>query len=232
MQQIHDALWVHEDSMQLAGVDLLLRMTVARLANGGLWVHSPTALSTDLQRDVEALGPVTALVAPSNGHNRWLQEWARAYPNATPYVARGIPQKLPRLAVFRLIDEHAAALWSDDLDCLVMEGVPLFDECVFLHRPSRSLIVTDLVQNHRGQEHTGIARIISKLVMEPMGFKDICTAPPLRFKFVVKDRPAFLAFLDKVQAWDFDRIIVTHGDVIEADAKATFARLCEQLSKG
>ncbi len=111
-----------------------------------------------------------------------------------------------------------------------MDGVPFFGESLFLHRASSSLIVTDLVQNHRGQEHTGLAKVMSKLVLEPIGFKDICLAPPLRLKFMIKDRPAFVAFINAIQAWDFDRIIVTHGDIIEDDAKGTLARLCERFA--
>ncbi len=196
MRQLHDSLWVHEDSMKLGPIPLALRMTVVRLATGGLWVHSPTALSAELKRQVDDLGAVSAGLGPGNGHNLWLQEWA--------------------------------ATWSDDFEASVMGGVPFFGECVFLHRASRSLIVTDVVQNYRGQEYTGFAKVMTTLVMRPMGFKDICVAPPLRFNFMIKDRPAFVAFIDAVQQWDFDRIIVAHGEIIEDDAKATFSRLCER----
>lgn len=232
MRQLHEALWVHEDSMKLGPVDLALRMTVVRLAAGGLWVHSPTALSAQLKSQVDELGLVRAVLGPSNGHNLWLQEWADAYPEATTYVTPGIPKKLPGLSGFALLDGQTAATWTDDFESEVMGGVPLFDECVFLHRASRSLIVTDLVHNYRGQEQSGFAKVMTKLVMEPMGFKDICVAPPLRFKFMIKDRPAFVAFVEAVQQLDFDRIIVTHGDIIEDDAQATLSRLCERFGRG
>ena len=229
MRQIHDQLWVHEDSMKLGPTTLPLRMTIVRLTNGGLWVHSPTALSAELKRDVDALGTVSTLVAPNNAHNLWLLEWDSAYPDANVYVARGIPKKLPALADYRFIDAQAQALWSDDLVLENMGGVPFFDESAFLHRASKSLIVTDIVQNHRGREHTGFAKVMTRLVLEPIGFKDICIAPPLRFKFMIKDRPAFMMFINAIQGWDFDRIIVTHGDIIEDDAKGTLARLCTRF---
>lgn len=228
MRQLQDSLWVHEDSMKLGPIPLALRMTVVRLATGGLWVHSPTALSAELKRQVDDLGAVSAVLGPSNGHNLWLQEWADAYPDATLFVTPGIPKKQPKLSGFQVLDEQTAATWSDDFEASVMGGVPFFGECVFLHRASRSLIVTDVVQNLRGQKYTGFAKVMAKLVMEPIGFKDICIAPPLRFKFMIKDRPAFMAFIDTVARWDFDRIIVAHGEIIEDQAKATFARLCER----
>jgi hypothetical protein len=217
--------------MKLAAVTLALRMTIARLNDGGLWVHSPTKLSPELKAEVDALGRVDAVLAPSNGHNLWLQAWDNAYPQATTYVSRGIPKKLPALTSYRFIDEEADAVWAHDLVLFVMRGVPFFDECVFLHRPSGSLIVTDFVQNHRGQEHTGFAKVMTKLILEPVGFKDICLAPPLRFKLMVKDRPAFIQFVKAVQAENFDRIIVAHGDIIEHDARATLVRLCQRFNR-
>lgn len=232
MRQLHDDLWVHEDSMKLGPVDLRLRVTIARLNGGGLWVHSPTALTAELKNQVDELGSVTAIVAASNAHNLWLEEWASAYPDATAYVARGIPKKRPNLAGARVIDEGTAAIWSTEFQHQLMSGVPFLDESVFLHRPSKSLIVTDLVQNHHGQETTGFARVMTKLVLEPIGFKGICFAPPLRLKFMIKDRPAFVTFIKTVEAWDFDRIIVTHGDIIEDNAKDAFAGLCRRFNDG
>ncbi|MCZ6709234.1 MAG: DUF4336 domain-containing protein [Gammaproteobacteria bacterium] len=232
MRQIYDKLWVHEDAMKLGPVVLPLRMTIVQLSNGDLWIHSPTAMSAELKDSVDALGPVAAVLGPSNGHNLWLGEWDSAYPDATTYVSPGIPKKLPTLTDYRIIDAESQARWSDDLQLIALDGAPFFDERVFLHHPSRSLIVTDLVQNHLGREHTGLAKIMTKLVLEPIGFKDICLAPPLRFRFMIKDRPAFVASIKAIQALDFDRIIVTHGDIIEADAKATLARLCERFNDG
>ena len=229
MRQLHDKLWVHEDSMKLGPVNLALRMTVVQLTGGGLWVHSPTALSAELKSQVDGLGPVSDVVGPNNGHHLWLQDWVDAYPDATTYVTPGIPKKQPKLSGFQALNEQTAATWADDLDSRVMDGFPLFEECVFLHRASRSLIVTDFVHNYRGQEYTGFAKLFAKLVMQPMGFKDICIAPPLRFNFLIKDRPAFVKFVEAVLEWDFDRIIVTHGDIIEDDAKATLSRLCERF---
>jgi len=232
MRQLHDKLWVHEDSMKLAGVNLPLRMTVVRLEGGGVWVHSPTELNAELKAAVDALGPISVILAPSNGHNLWLRAWHDAYPDANVYVSAGIPKKLPALGGYLLLDEASDPPWSADLEQQMLRGVPFFDECVFLHKASGSLIVTDLVQNHRGQVHQGFAKVMTKLMLEPMGFKDICIAPPLRFSFVIKDRPAFVESISAVQAWNFERIIVTHGDIIEDNASDTFKRLMQRFTGG
>ena len=173
---------------------------------------------------------LVAIVASNNAHNLFFTEWSEAYPAAGRYVSRGIPEKLPDLSKYQFINEVAEPLWSDDLDFAVMTGVPLFDECVFLHRASRSLIVTDLVQNYQGQAANGLAeRIMRNLVLKPLGWRDICLAPPLRFEFVVEDRSALNNFLSRLQEWPFGRIVVTHGDVIEDQASEIFADLCARL---
>ena len=40
------------------------------------------------------------------------------------------------------------------------------------------------------------------------------------FRFMIKDRAAFHASLQKMFAWDFDRIICGHNEVVEKDGKA------------
>ena len=39
------------------------------------------------------------------------------------------------------------------------------------------------------------------------------------FRMFIKDRPAFRASLDRVLQWDFDRVVVGHGDVVERGGK-------------
>ena len=229
MRHLDDGLWVHEDVMALGPLDLPLRMTIVKLAGGGLWVHSPTAISEELKQSVDALGSVAYLVAPNNAHHLWLLEWRDAYPDAKLCVATGVPKKLPALGACDLLDDAAPSPWSADLDQASMRGVPFFDENVFLHRASRSLIVTDFVANARGRKYRGMGRVLAKLLLEPIGFKDIHTAPPLKFPFVIKDRRAFRGFVDKVASWDFERIIVTHGDIIEDMPTATLRMLCARF---
>jgi hypothetical protein len=66
---------------------------------------------------------------------------------------------------------------------------------------------------------------MTRFVLEPIGFKGICIAPPLKFPLVVKDREAVSRALANVNQWEFDRIIVTHGDIIEDHASSIFSDL-------
>ncbi|PSU35603.1 DUF4336 domain-containing protein [Photobacterium lutimaris] len=229
MRQIGDDIWVHEDSMKMLGTKLGLRMTVIRLQDGRLWVHSPTAISPSLQQAVNELGPVGYLVAANNHHSKWLQDWIEVYPDAEVYVSAGIPRKVP-LSNYHILQSGMENVWQDDLEWLTMPSVPMFNETVFYHSRSNSLIVTDLVQNYpENPNKAGFAGAMTKYIFEPIGFKGFCVAPPLKMGFTLKDKPAFSRFLQSVQDWDFTQIIVTHGDIIEKEAKAKFASLSSRF---
>jgi Domain of unknown function (DUF4336) len=228
MDTLADDIWVHEDTMALAGTQLRLRMTIIKLADGSLWLHSPTQLSPQLKADIEQLGPVSCIVGASNGHNLWLQQWQQAFPEARLYVSAGIVKKL-QLSQYQLLDESFDNIWQQDVDIEHMQGVPFFNESVFLHKKTRSLIVTDFIQNHSDERATGRAGLISRFILEPLGFKGICVAPPLKMGFMIKDKPAFAASIQALQEWDFERIIVTHGDIIEQDAKLLLNNLCQRF---
>ncbi len=48
--------------------------------------------------------------------------------------------------------------------------------------------------------------------------------------FTIKDKPAFGHFINNIKQWDFDKIVVTHGDVITDNAKAVFERLTKRFN--
>lgn len=230
MQQIGEDIWVHEDTMTLMGSKLRLRMTIVKLADGKIWVHSPTKLNVDLKQQIEALGPVAYVVAASNGHNTWLCQWHEGFPAAVLYVSAGIPEKLC-LADYQLLDEAAETPWQADLSRKYMAAVPFFNESVFLHKKTKSLIVTDLIQNHDNEKPSGLVDAFSQFIFKSLGFKGMCVAPPLKMGFMIKDKAAFAAFIKTVQGWDFERIIVTHGDIIESNAKQVFSDLSARFVK-
>ena len=191
MIAITDNIWAQEDFMELGSVPLHLRMTVIKLANEKLWLHSPTAISPQLQEEVDSLGKIAYIVAPNNAHNLWLQQWQRAYPHAEIYVSKGIPKKLPKLSRYKIIEEQPKLPWSEEIEHLSMPSVDFFDEQVFFHSASSTLIVTDLVQHHLNPPVKGLKANITQWVLKKIGFKDICTAVPLKVKFLIKDKPAF-----------------------------------------
>ena len=92
------------------------------------------------------------------------------------------------------------------------------EEHAVFHRPSRTLIVADLLFNF-GPHSPAWTRFLMLLAI---GAKhDPGMSRPLRM--AVKDKAAFRQSLATIESWDFDRIIVGHGDVVETDGKRRFA---------
>jgi len=187
-------------------------MTVIRLTNGGLVVHSPTRLDLASRQEFQKLGPIVAIVAPSWWHDLYLREYLSAYPDARLYGA-------PTLVGWNRSLPFAEVLGDF--------GIGLFlDEIVFYHRRSRSLIVADLLFN-LSEKDAWITRTRGSLVIGPF--------PGCRFarlyRPAVTDRRRMRTAVERILDWDFDQIIVGHGAVVANKGKEVFRTAFRWLLK-
>ena len=206
-------LWELDAPMSVIGMALGHRMTVAKLPDATLWLHSPVAYSPALAAELAQLGSVAHVVAPNAMHDTYLEGWFAAYPSARFHGAKGFSQFRPDLKFTDSLGDTAPAAWAATFDQLILRGMPRLNEVVFLHRASRTLIVTDLVFN-LGAEMPLLSRALLKL----NGCYD-CLAVSRLLKTTIKDRAALRTSLDQMLAWDFDRVIVSHGRHLDAGAK-------------
>jgi hypothetical protein len=199
--------------MSVFGMQLGHRMTVVRLVDGALWVHSPVEHSAGLARELESLGAVAHLVAPSLMHDTFLEGWFEAYPRIRFHGAPGFSRTRPDLTFTDTVSDTPHPAWAGTLDQHLMRGMPRVNEVVFLHRPSRTLILTDLAFN-LGPDMPLLSRVLMRL-------NDCyCRFGPSRLlKSTIRDRAAFRQSLDVVLGWDFDRIILSHGANIDSGGR-------------
>lgn len=209
LRPLSEAVHVQEVSFRLGGMDLGGRMTVVRLPDGGLWIHSPVRLDAQTRAAVDALGPVRFLVAPNVMHHLFVGDWAAAYPGARVVAPAGLRRKRPELRLDAELTDTPAPGYEEVFSQQLMRGMPKLDEYVFLHRPSRTLLVTDLAFHIR-QSPSWLTRTYIKLFG---AYGKL--APTLLIKTMVKDRAALRASLDTVLGWDFERVVVCHGEVLE-----------------
>ena len=209
-------LWVARYPLSFMGFKITAGMVLVRLPDGGLWVHSPIPLTDELKAAVDALGPVRFIVAPNRTHHLSALPWAKAYPDAQLYVAPGLTDKNPAFADYPLIPPTAEAPWASALDSVFVAGNTEMNETVFFHRASRTLIVSDLLV-HMGPWDGLLTRLYARLTG---CYGRVGQSVVLR-KFY-KDHGAARTSLAKVAAWDFDRIVLSHGPVIRESAKEIF----------
>lgn len=200
------------------------RMAVVRLADGGLWCWSPVALDEDLRAALEALGPVRALVAPNRLHVSWMDEWRAAFPEAASWGAPGAREAAAKLGLKRperVLGEAAPEAWAGAIDQALVRG-SFMTEVVFLHRASRTLILTDLIENFEAEKISGCcARTLMKAggVLAPEG----STPRDLRLTFL-PHRAACRRAAARMLDWAPERIVIAHGACIEDGAASALRR--------
>lgn len=199
------------------GMRLPSRTTIVRLSTGGLSVFSPLAFDDDAARAIDELGEVQAVVAPSCIHYLFLEAAQKRWPRARVLGAPGLEKKVRGLPFEPLPRAGDAPGLGRDGELVVrrIEGVPYITEHVFLHAPSRSLIVTDLVFNVASCESFA-TRMFLRFVSNAYGR----TAQSRMWRWFTKDAAAAAASTRDVLGWGFDRVVVAHGDVLETDAQA------------
>lgn len=196
------------------------RMTIIRLLDGGLWVHSPVACAPDLVTAVEALGPVAAIIAPNVFHYTHLADWARAFPQATIFGLPGLAAKVPGIA-FTALDQQPTARWAGSIDSHVV-AFGTFAEVVFLHRASRTLIVTDLMQNFEAYR---ISNPLVRTVMRMGGATGPNGRPSIEIRLgALAHRNALREGARQMLAWEPSGIILSHGACYRTDAAAEIKR--------
>ncbi len=212
LRQLHKDLWVAERSQRFLGIEIGTRMTAVRLEGGGVWLHSPVPLDARTRLDLGELGPIRCVVAPNRFHHLSVGQWAEAYPEAQLFAAPGLPEKRKDLAFHAALANEPPAAWRGQIDQLLMRSMPAAGEVVFLHRASRTLILTDLVFNVREADSLGLRIFV--WLNNARGF-----GPSRVAKLMMRDRKAGRAEIDRILGWDFDRITLTHGEVVETGAK-------------
>lgn len=218
LRPIADDIWVYDGSVQMPVGPLHARATVVRRRDRALVIHSPLAFDDLTVAQIDALGEVRALVAPSRLHSMFLRAASARWPRASVLAAPGLAAKLTDLPFTPLPRTGTAPELGDDLLVRRIEGVPFIDEHVFLHPPSRTLIVTDLVFNVHAAQTFGMKAFLW------IGGAWKRTAQDYFWRLLRRDRAAAAASVADILAWDFERVLVAHGDIIEGDAHARLAR--------
>ena len=219
-RQIDTDLWVVDRRLALPpGLVMPARMTIVRLPGGGLLLHSPVALDAGLAAAVRSIAGVEAILVPNPFHHLFVAEWTAACPGTRVYAAPGVADRLPGFGDAAIVADRGPAGWEEAIEHVVFGPTHGLAEVVLFHRPSRTLILTDLAFNLPTIDGA-YNRLMWRIAGVPRRFGPSRT---VRFT-LLRDRTAARAPLAKIAAWDFARIIVAHGDVIEQDARAEFAR--------
>lgn len=224
-----DDIWIADgaDTVEVAGFRFATRMAVMKLADGGLFIWSPIALTGELRAEVEALGPVRHIVAPNSLHHLSLPEWREAFPAAKFHAPPGLRDKRKDIAFDADLGDAPAADWSGEIDQVVMRGNAITTEIVFFHVKSGTVLFTDVIQHFPAGWFSGWRAIVAKL--------DLMSAPepsvPRKFRLAFTNRRAAREALARILAWPAEKLLFAHGAPVTTDGKAAIARAFGWLKK-
>lgn len=219
-------VWLLEgDEARMHGIPFATRSVIIRLPDGALWVHSPVKLTPDRIEAIEGLGSVAYLIEPNKIHSLYLTEWRKQWPDAISMVSPGFRERHPDIEADFVLEDEAPAAISGVIEQQVIKGHKLLDEVWFCHKPSGSLIVTDIIQKHDPSQQNFLWRIL-KGAAGLLG-KQGGTAIDIRLTF--EDKAVARRCVEYVLDWEFDRLILSHGFCLETGGKAEVRRAMSWL---
>lgn len=190
-------------------MSLPVRSVIVRLSKANVFISPGSQLSTT---QLKSAAPITDLVAPNFLHTKGIPVALKEFPQAKVWGPVGANEKksdIPWNAELNL----QTWPYQDELVLIPIQGLPATQECIFFHKASKTLILCDLTFNLTHPKGLG-----AWLVLHTAGsYKKFAMS---RFvKALVKDKKAFLNSLQEIFKYDFETISVSHGDLIQNNAK-------------
>lgn len=199
-----------ESSLKLAGVTLPIK-SVVYSENDRTVLISPVPDLEKFKEEIDAVGDITDIVAPSGFHHMGVKKAKSLYPNAKLWASPALKEKRPDIAWDLYLGEHDWPL--KDLTPYLVGGMPKVQEFVFFHAPSKTLVVWDLVFNIL--EGSGF--------MHFLFFKGFGTykrfAMSRFFKSFIKDKEEFQRSMHPLFKLDIESLVMAHGTPVNEKAK-------------
>ena len=236
LKPVTDDVWIVDGPLIEFGPPLLrmpfpTRMTAIRIGRE-LFIHSPTPLTAELKVEIAAIGEPAWIIGPNRIHYWWIPEWCDAYPDAVTYLAPRIMDqaggRLDRVSHrCRPLADRSGYAWDGTIDTLPVHG-NYMSEVVFFHRPSRTLVLTDMIENFEPQKLGMFFRVLTWLV----GVHHPDGKMPRDMRLTFRARAAELrAAVELMIGWDPARIILAHGRWYERDGADELRRAFRWILK-
>lgn len=213
LRPIDDGLWVAEQPLRFLGIQMGCRMTAIRLESGGLLLHSPIGHTAALQSAVAGHGVVEWLMAPNKFHHLFVSDWRAALPDAKLALSPGLAHKREDLVPDLVLGQDPTP-WGDEIEVAAARGIPALEEWVLFHRPTSTLVITDLAF-HLDDGCAASARFLGRV-----GGTYGRLAPTRLERLMVRDAVALRQSVERILEWPFERVVMAHGSILEEGGRA------------
>jgi len=204
------------------------RMTIIRLSNDDLWIHSPTPLTTNLKKEIDQLGKVKHLISPNKLHYTHIPHWAKAYPNAISWASWEVEKRAKQNHTSIKFDKKLrdTVPWQEEIKQHHVPG-NFLEEVIFFHPLSKTLILTDLIENFELHKVSKWLHLPLKLA----GNADPDGKMPLDLRLTFFGHKTQLnKALEQMLIWHPDRVIIAHGRWYDKNGVAELKRAFRWLN--
>ena len=220
LKQIDRDLWVVEQPLKFMGLPVGTRMTVIRLKDNSLLLISPISITPELKQQLDDLGEVKYSIAPNLFHYLYLAQCQQIYPQAQILAPPGLAAKQPQLQIDQTFIEDEIQFNSEleytlfaGFQVLIVPQIKAVNEIVFYHPSTKTLIITDSAFNF-DDSFPWVTQLAARVIGSYQTLK-----PSWLEKIAVRDKQIAKRSIDKILAWDFERVIMGHGKIVETNAK-------------
>ncbi len=201
------------------------RSVVIRLKNNSLFIISPIKPNSDICNEINALGEVKYLVSPNHLHHLHIGEWKQAYPEAKLYASPRLVSKRKDLAFDKTLSTNTSELeWTGEIkQCIFGSGNGWFDEIVFFHCESRTVIFTDLIMDFDSNIFSPLSRVTTQ-------WNQMYKNTPRGVRLVhTFDRKLLRNSLKTVLLWKPKHLIVAHSHWLCLDGEKQVAEFLDSV---
>ena len=201
------------------------RSVVIRLNDNSLFILSPIKLTSDICNEMNALGEVKYLVSPNHLHHLNMGDWKQAYPKAKLYASpRLIPKRKDLTFDKTLSEDTPEPEWTTQIEqCVFGSGNGWFDEIVFFHCESRTVIFTDLIMDFDSNIFSPLSRVTTQWNQM---YKNTPRGVKLAHTF---DRVLLRDSVKTVRTWKPQHLIVAHSPWLCLDGEEQVANFLDSV---
>jgi len=224
LSQIDDNLLTVVGELPMPLGDFPRRMTVARLADGQLVIYSAIALDEPEMEALEVFGTPTYLVVPGDIHRMDAKIWKDRYPKLVVLAPEGSRKKVEEVVP---VDATSIDFLDPSVRFITVPGMEDHEAALQIQTATgTTLVVNDLIWNVDNRPGFGGAlfRLLGLTGPDPK----IPSVIKLRG---IKDKQALRS---QLETWaklpDLNRIIVSHGAIVEGAPGAVLRDLAYSLA--
>ena len=212
-------IYIKEYPIRYAGCRFYSRMTIIKLSDGQLWIHSPCEITEEIKSEIQSLGPVGVIIAPGNYHHLHVASCQAAFPTAKTYICPGVETKQPTLNYDAILHENKPEdSYATDFDQVLIQGNRVIWEVAFFHKPTKTLILVDSIEwiGDNTEGTNWVLRFWWKYLLRMWNVPK----PAPEYQMGWKNKLEAKHSMEQIMQWDFQSVIISHGQNITEDAKS------------